>query len=133
MLANVISNSKSSVIKALTFQTGEILMLTNFSLFSLTYSYPVSVGKQTLKIRITMSPFLSSLSMEIMTIQLGFSFVLFCLVFSSDFNISFSLHIQGGGLCALEILSMANLVNYFGKSETVDEVTIYPILIEKGL
>ena len=36
-------------------------------------------------------------------------------------------------MCALEILSMANLVNYFGKSETVDEVTIYPILIEKGM
>ena len=28
---------------------------------------------------------------------------------------------------------MANLVNYFGKSESVDDVTIYPILFEKGI
>jgi len=39
----------------------------------------------------------------------------------------------GGGLCALELLSMANLVNYFGKSDSVDEIDIYPILFEKGI
>jgi double-strand break repair protein MRE11 len=27
---------------------------------------------------------------------------------------------------------MANLVNYFGKSENVDDINIYPILFEKG-
>jgi len=37
-----------------------------------------------------------------------------------------------GGLAALDILSACNLVNYFGKSDSVDNITIYPILITKG-
>ncbi|KAL6065853.1 Double-strand break repair protein [Balamuthia mandrillaris] len=37
-----------------------------------------------------------------------------------------------GGLAALDLLSVANLVNYFGKSENVDDVTVYPILLTKG-
>ena len=36
-------------------------------------------------------------------------------------------------MCATEILSMAGLVNYFGKSESVDDIAVYPILFEKGM
>lgn len=37
-----------------------------------------------------------------------------------------------GRLAALDILSVANMVNYFGKSETIDDITVYPILMKKG-
>eukprot|EP01103_Thecamoeba_quadrilineata_P006961 TRINITY_DN1671_c0_g1_i1.p1 TRINITY_DN1671_c0_g1~~TRINITY_DN1671_c0_g1_i1.p1 ORF type:complete len:626 (-),score=141.89 TRINITY_DN1671_c0_g1_i1:70-1947(-) len=37
-----------------------------------------------------------------------------------------------GGYAALDLLSVTNLVNYYGKSENIDEITIYPILIRKG-
>lgn len=37
-----------------------------------------------------------------------------------------------GGLAALDVLSACNLVNYFGKSESVDDITVYPILVAKG-
>lgn len=30
------------------------------------------------------------------------------------------------------MLSACNLVNYFGKSESVDDITVYPILVAKG-
>jgi hypothetical protein len=39
---------------------------------------------------------------------------------------------QDGGLAALDVLSACNLVNYFGKSESVDDITVYPILLAKG-
>jgi double-strand break repair protein MRE11 len=35
-------------------------------------------------------------------------------------------------LAALDLLSVCNLLNYFGKSENVDDVTVYPLLIGKG-
>lgn len=38
----------------------------------------------------------------------------------------------GEALAALDLLSISNLVNYFGKTETVDDVEITPILMQKG-
>ena len=35
-------------------------------------------------------------------------------------------------MCAQEVLGMANLINYFGKSESTDDISVYPILFEKG-
>jgi double-strand break repair protein MRE11 len=35
-------------------------------------------------------------------------------------------------LAALDLLSVCNLVNYFGKSDNVDDITVYPVLIGKG-
>ncbi|EGG14929.1 DNA repair exonuclease [Cavenderia fasciculata] len=58
-----------------------------------------------------------------------------------NFNISlpvFSIHgnhddpTGEGGLAALDLLSVSNLVNYFGKTENIDDITIYPLLIGKG-
>ncbi|KAJ3044688.1 Double-strand break repair protein mre11a [Rhizophlyctis rosea] len=37
-----------------------------------------------------------------------------------------------GSLCALDILSVAGLVNYFGKQDEVDDIAIKPILLQKG-
>jgi double-strand break repair protein MRE11 len=37
-----------------------------------------------------------------------------------------------GNLCALDLLSVSGLVNYFGKSPSVDNVEIQPILLTKG-
>ncbi|KAI9140373.1 Metallo-dependent phosphatase-like protein [Paraphysoderma sedebokerense] len=37
-----------------------------------------------------------------------------------------------GNLCALDLLSICGLVNYFGKSKEVDNVTVNPILLQKG-
>jgi double-strand break repair protein MRE11 len=37
-----------------------------------------------------------------------------------------------GSLAALDILAVSNMINYFGKSENVDDVTVYPLLINKG-
>ncbi|CAI5729940.1 unnamed protein product [Peronospora destructor] len=44
---------------------------------------------------------------------------------------------SGGGdvtqsLAALDLLSAANLVNYFGKSDKVDAVEVFPVLLTKG-
>ncbi|KAI9981311.1 hypothetical protein PInf_008967 [Phytophthora infestans] len=44
---------------------------------------------------------------------------------------------EGGGdatqsLAALDLMSAANLVNYFGKSEKVDAVEVFPVLLTKG-
>jgi double-strand break repair protein MRE11 len=39
---------------------------------------------------------------------------------------------QPGQLSAVDLLSEAKLVNYFGKSPTVDDVKINPVLIQKG-
>ncbi|KAL2918977.1 meiotic recombination [Polyrhizophydium stewartii] len=58
-----------------------------------------------------------------------------------NFNVSipvFSIHGNhddpsgGGNLCALEVLSVAGLVNYFGRQATLDEVHIKPVLLRKG-
>ncbi|OQR93473.1 double-strand break repair protein [Achlya hypogyna] len=38
----------------------------------------------------------------------------------------------GRSLAALDLLSAANLVNYFGKSDRVDDIEVFPILLEKG-
>ncbi|KAJ3053886.1 Double-strand break repair protein mre11a, partial [Rhizophlyctis rosea] len=37
-----------------------------------------------------------------------------------------------GSLCALDLLSVAGLVNYFGKQVEVDDIAIKPILLRKG-
>ncbi|KAJ3005189.1 Double-strand break repair protein mre11a [Thoreauomyces humboldtii] len=37
-----------------------------------------------------------------------------------------------GSLCALDLLSAAGLVNYFGKQTEVDDISIKPILLRKG-
>ncbi|ETM46093.1 DNA repair protein (mre11), partial [Phytophthora nicotianae] len=44
---------------------------------------------------------------------------------------------EGGGdatqsLAALDLMSAANLINYFGKSEKVDAVEVFPVLLTKG-
>ena len=36
-------------------------------------------------------------------------------------------------LAALDILSAANLVNYYGRHDEVDNVTVSPILLRKGV
>ena len=38
----------------------------------------------------------------------------------------------GGGYSAMDLLNSANLVNYFGKCDRVDEIDNYPVLITKG-
>ncbi|KAJ3277861.1 Double-strand break repair protein mre11a, partial [Borealophlyctis nickersoniae] len=59
----------------------------------------------------------------------------------SNFNIGmpvFSIHGNhddpsgDGSLCALDLLSVAGLVNYFGKQVEVDDIAIKPILLRKG-
>jgi len=40
--------------------------------------------------------------------------------------------ISGDSLAALDLLSVSNVVNYFGKSERVDDIEIVPILMRKG-
>lgn len=37
-----------------------------------------------------------------------------------------------GGLSAMDLLHVCNLVNYFGKAREVDNITVNPILIQKG-
>lgn len=37
-----------------------------------------------------------------------------------------------GNLSAIDLLSTAGLVNYFGKSQSVDDITINPVLLQKG-
>ncbi|GAM24521.1 hypothetical protein SAMD00019534_076960 [Acytostelium subglobosum LB1] len=58
-----------------------------------------------------------------------------------NFNISlpvFSIHgnhddpTGEGGLAALDLLSVSNLVNYFGKTEDIDDISVYPLLLSKG-
>jgi double-strand break repair protein MRE11 len=39
---------------------------------------------------------------------------------------------SGESLAALDLLSVSNLINYFGKSEQVDDIEITPILMRKG-
>ena len=35
-------------------------------------------------------------------------------------------------MCALNLLSVANLVNYFGKPEDIEDISVSPILLRKG-
>ena len=35
-------------------------------------------------------------------------------------------------MAALDVIATANLVNFFGKSDNIDDISIYPILFEKG-
>jgi double-strand break repair protein MRE11 len=37
-----------------------------------------------------------------------------------------------GNLCSLDLLSSAGLVNYFGKVNNVDDISIFPLLLSKG-
>ncbi|KAI8060023.1 Metallo-dependent phosphatase-like protein [Gongronella butleri] len=37
-----------------------------------------------------------------------------------------------GNLCSLHLLSMAGLVNYFGRSTSVQDLAVHPILMQKG-
>ncbi|XP_013386633.1 double-strand break repair protein MRE11 [Lingula anatina] len=37
-----------------------------------------------------------------------------------------------GNLCALDILSVAGFVNYFGKTTSLEEISISPVLLQKG-
>ena len=39
---------------------------------------------------------------------------------------------SGEVLSALDVLAMANLINYFGKSESADAVEVAPVLLAKG-
>jgi double-strand break repair protein MRE11 len=39
---------------------------------------------------------------------------------------------QDGHLCALDILQMAGLVNYFGRTPESDNINIKPVLMSKG-
>ncbi len=32
----------------------------------------------------------------------------------------------------MDLLNVCNLINYFGKSANIDDVTIYPVLMKKG-
>lgn len=41
-------------------------------------------------------------------------------------------YLQEGNLCALNLLSVANLVNYFGKPEDIEDISVSPILLRKG-
>jgi DNA repair exonuclease SbcCD nuclease subunit len=37
-----------------------------------------------------------------------------------------------GGLAALDLLSTANLINYFGRADNFEKITLSPVLIQKG-
>ena len=58
-----------------------------------------------------------------------------------NFNVSipvFSIHgnhddpCGNPSLAALDLLSISGLVNYFGKQNEVDDITVSPILLQKG-
>lgn len=37
-----------------------------------------------------------------------------------------------GNLCAVDLLSVAGFINYFGKALNLDEINISPLLLQKG-
>lgn len=37
-----------------------------------------------------------------------------------------------GNLCALNLLSVSGMINYFGASNSIEDVTVHPILMQKG-
>ncbi len=41
-------------------------------------------------------------------------------------------HLQVGSYSSMDLLNSCNLLNYFGKSERIDEIENYPILMRKG-
>ena len=43
-----------------------------------------------------------------------------------------SLSLQTGNLSAMDILSVANLVNYFGKASDIESIEVSPLLLQKG-
>ena len=51
--------------------------------------------------------------------------------FSKILSLPLSLS-QLGNLCALDILSVSGLVNYFGKSNSLERIDVNPLLIQKG-
>jgi DNA repair protein Mre11 len=64
-----------------------------------------------------------------------------CNYLDSNYNVSlpvFSIHgnhddpAGQGNLCALDLLSISGLVNYFGKQALVDDISIKPLLLKKG-
>ena len=40
--------------------------------------------------------------------------------------------LQAGNLSAVDVLSVANLINYFGKTSNVEEIEVSPLLLQKG-
>ena len=40
--------------------------------------------------------------------------------------------VQTGNLSAMDILSVANMVNYFGKAANVEAIVVSPLLLQKG-
>ena len=40
--------------------------------------------------------------------------------------------VQTGNLSAMDILSVANMVNYFGKAANVEAIEVSPLLLQKG-
>ncbi len=72
-----------------------------------------------MKIPISILPFQCFQSMGIMMIQQEYVVISFQTL-------------QEGRLAALDLLSVCNMVNYFGKSDNIDDVTVYPILMKKG-
>ena len=86
----------------------------------------------------TTSPFQFSPFMAIMMTHLGLvksvAVHLFPLplTYASPLFCVYSLFHQPGQLSALDILSEAKLVNYFGKSPSVDQIKMSPVLIQKG-
>ncbi len=39
---------------------------------------------------------------------------------------------QADGLCAIDLLSCAGLINHFGRSRSVEKLEISPVLLQKG-
>ena len=42
------------------------------------------------------------------------------------------LYLQDGNLSAVDILSVANLVSYFGKAANIESIEVSPLLMQKG-
>ncbi len=55
-------------------------------------------------------------------------YVIIFIVFMFDFVCVF----QADGLCAIDLLSCAGLINHFGRSRSVEKLEISPVLLQKG-
>ena len=53
-------------------------------------------------------------------------------LFSPPLSLSYLLSLQTGNLSAMDILSVANLVNYFGKASNIESIEVSPLLLQKG-
>lgn len=71
--------------------------------------------------------FLSSSSTAITTTLPGYP-----RLFSFNVPSSHPRGVQDGQLSAIDILSAAGLVNYFGRADDPNDVSIYPLLFQKG-